>query len=204
MSQIQQAFVIDGKIFASKAEAQAYIRRPLILKAFMALTNNNSGLSEWLVENQDTVETAFDSGTVRRVTKSEYIKLDKALAELTSGFLFDNKEEVRSSFRWPSVKRLTPEEKTAEATSVIFKASDNAELASWVVENQSAVLEAYKAGVEKREINEKAISGLAEFQARTKARKAELEVAAPEEVEAIKARHLAEDAERLAAKKAAQ
>jgi hypothetical protein len=191
MSQIQQAFVIDGKIFASKAEAQAFIRRPLILKAFLDLTNNNQELSGWLVENQEVVEAAFETGTIRRVTKSDYAKLDKALAELTSGFLFDNLEAVRESFRWPTVKRMSPEEKTAEATSIIFKASENAELAGWVVENQKAVLEGYKAGVEKREVSEKAVAGLAKW----RAEKAEMEAATAEGPDAVEA---------LLAKRAAQ
>lgn len=191
MSQIQQAFVIDGKIFASKAEAQAFIRRPLILKAFLDLTNNNQELSGWLVENQEVVEAAFETGTIRRVTKSDYAKLDKALAELTSGFLFDNVEAVRESFRWPTVKRMSPEEKTAEATSIIFKASENAELAGWVVENQKAVLEGYKAGVEKREVSEKAVAGLAKW----RAEKAEMEAATAEGPDAVEA---------LLAKRAAQ
>jgi hypothetical protein len=191
MSQIQQAFVIDGKIFASKAEAQAFIRRPLILKAFLDLTNNNQELSGWLVENQEVVEAAFETGTIRRVTKSDYAKLDKALAELTSGFLFDNLEAVRESFRWPTVKRMSPEEKTTEATSIIFKASENAELAGWVVENQKAVLEGYKAGVEKREVSEKAVAGLAKW----RAEKAEMEAATAEGPDAVEA---------LLAKRAAQ
>jgi hypothetical protein len=206
MSQIQQAFVIDGKVFATKAEAQAFIRRPLILKAFLDLTKNNEELSNWLVENQETVEAAFETGTIRRVTKSDYNKLDKALAELTHGFLFDNLEAVRESFRWPAVKRLTAEQKVAEATTLLANASGNPELAAYVVANQDAILEGYKAGVEKREINTNAVAGLNEWRARQAAEKAELEAAAligPEEVEAVKAKHAAATAERNAAKAAA-
>jgi hypothetical protein len=192
---IQQAFMVNGQAFATKAEAMSFIRRPLILAAMLDATGNQESLANWLTENQETVESAFESSNIRRVTKSDYVKLDKALEAIKDSanpafaFITDNLLAVRESFRWPAVKRMTPEEKAAEATTVLFNASENKELASWVVENQSAVLEAYNAGVEKREVSEKAVQGLAQYQADKRAREdAEAEAQGPEAVAALEAK----------------
>ncbi len=192
---IQQAFMVNGQAFATKAEAMSFIRRPLILAAMMAATGDQESLATWLTENQETVESAFESSNIRRVTKSDYVKLDKALDAIKESndpafaFIIDNLTAVRESFRWPAVKRMTPEEKAIEATTVLFNASENKDLAAWVVENQSAVLEAYSAGIEKREISEKATQGLAQYQADKRAREdAEAAAQGPEAVEALEAK----------------
>ena len=187
--QIQQAFVVNGQTFATKAEALNFVRRPLILAAMLVAVNNQEDVAEWLVDNQDTVESAFESGTIRRVTKSDYNKLEKALAEITSGFLFDNSKAVLDSFRWPAVKRLTAEEKVEAAKTQLLQASNNPELADYVVANSAAILEAYSAGVEKREVSPKAAAGLAEYQAKKRAEEdAEAEAKGPEAVAELAAK----------------
>jgi hypothetical protein len=177
---IQSGFIVDGKVFSTKAEAMNYIRRPKIKAALMELTKNNEALSDFLLDNQDEVEGALDTGTVRRVTKVERNNLAKAISHaLTIGagdkklaFLEENQDAIIESFRWPSVKRLLGEDKTAAQVEALTTLSDNPELAAWVVANQEAVLESFKAGVEKREVNPAAAEGLAAYRAKKAAEKA--------------------------------
>jgi hypothetical protein len=66
---IQSGFVTpDGKIFATKREAQQHLRAPLVLEALMKLTGKNADLAKWLQEKQEEIEIAFETGTIRRVT----------------------------------------------------------------------------------------------------------------------------------------
>jgi hypothetical protein len=159
--QIQQAFVVNGQTFATKAEALNFVRRPLILAAMLTAVSNQTDVAE----------------------------LEKALAEITSGFLFDNAKAVLDSFRWPAVKRLTAEEKVEAAKTEILQASGNPELADYVVSNSAAILEAYSAGVEKREVSPKAAAGLAEYQAKKRAEEdAEAAAKGPEAVAELEAK----------------
>ena len=170
--------------FATKAEAVEYLRRPKIKAALMVVTEGREDLSDWLIENQDTVLSAFDTGTIRRVTKSEKKKLDKAVDALVEAaetndalakacaFLVDNSEAVKETFRWPKVKRMSPEEKALMATNTLKDAADGDEkLAEWVIAKEEAILEAYNAGKEKREVSPKASSALAAYRAGKKEEK---------------------------------
>ena len=55
---IQQGFIVDGQVFATKAEAQAFLRRPLVTAALNTLTGNNADLVNFLIANQDEIEGA--------------------------------------------------------------------------------------------------------------------------------------------------
>lgn len=181
--ELKQVFTTpDGKTFETKAEALNYLRRPKISEAMAKVTQNNKELTEWLVENQESVEMAFESGTIRRVTKSEHTKLSKALDALKEisnskiAFLQDNAAAILDSFRWPSVKRMTEEEKVTAARNSLLAASEgNEELAAWIIEHREAILTAYEAGIEKRQVNPKAAEALAAYRARKAAEKEALQ-----------------------------
>lgn len=179
--ELRQVFTTpDGKTFDTKAEALNYLRKPKIQEAMKKVTGGNAELADWLVEHQETVEMAFETGTIRRVTKSEHNKLSKALEALKEiqgnakiAFLQENTGAILDSFRWPSVKRMDETEKTTAARNSLVAASEgNEELADWVVANKDAVLEAYSAGVEKRQVNPKAAEALAAYRAKKAAEKA--------------------------------
>jgi hypothetical protein len=185
--QIQQAFVIDGKVFATKAEAMDYVRKPQIKAAMNKVTQNDAELTEWLVEHQEQVEMAFETGTIKRVTKSEAKKLADALDHVAAvlehdkkaAFVVDNIGAIKDSFRWPSVKRMDEAEKATAARNTLAAASEgNEELAEWILANKDAILEAYSAGTVKREISPKATEGLAAYRAKMAAEKAAKEAAA--------------------------
>lgn len=184
--ELRQVFTTpDGKTFDTKAEAMAYLRRPKILEALTKATGGNADLAGWLLEHQEQVEVAFETGTIRRVTKSEANKLSKALDHIAEALAGDNKAAfvvenigaIKDSFRWPSVKRMDEAEKATVARNSLVAASEgNEELATWVIENKDAVLEAYEAGVEKRQVNPKAQEALAAYRAKKAAEKAAAEV----------------------------
>jgi hypothetical protein len=184
--ELRQVFTTpDGKMFDTKAEAMTYLRRPKIEAALAVLTKNNKQLTAWLLDNQEQVEIAFETGTIRRVTKSEHNKLSKALDALKEiqgnpklAFLQDNIGAILDSFRWPSVKRMDEAEKTTAARNSLVAASEgNEELAEWIISNKDAVLEAYQAGVEKRQVNAAATEALAAYRAK-KAKEKEAAAAA--------------------------
>jgi hypothetical protein len=158
----------DGKWFATVGEAKDYLRKPLITAALKKVANGNENLAQFLLENDDEIQKAFEAGTVARVTKAERNKLKKALDHLCSlgdtklRFITDNAEAVLDSFRWPSVKRLTAEEKAAETMKALTALAD-AKAAEWVIANKDAILNAYEAGIEKRAAP--GGTGLAEYQA---------------------------------------
>jgi dsDNA-binding SOS-regulon protein len=183
--EIKQVFTVNGINFDSKAEATNYLRRPKIEAALTKLVgSDNKSLTDWLVDNQEQVEIAFDSGTVKRVTKSESAKLAKALeAIVDSGdksfaFIIENVDAIKDSFRWPSVKRMTDEEKVIAARNTLVAASGNEELAEWIIANKDAVVEAYQAGIVKREVSPKASEALAKYRAEKAAEKEAAEAAA--------------------------
>jgi len=183
MTEIKAVYAAGDKTFDTKAEAVDYLRRPLIQEAFEAVTGN-SDVIEWLMENQECVEAAFDTGTIKRVTKVEKKKLDKALDLLKESdepgfaFLVENVDAISSSFRWPSVKRMTDEEKVSAAKLAIVAESDDEALADWIIANKEAVIECYKAGVVKRTVHPNAQSGLAKYKEEKAAEKAAKEAAA--------------------------
>ena len=176
MSEVQLEAVFrtpDGEVFGSKAEAQDHLRRPKILEAMLKITGiENKDLADWLVDNKDTVTAAFDSGNVRRVTKSEKNKLEKALKAIEDDgnkdfkFVIENSSTILRSFKWPTVKKMTDEEKQVAAQNTLIAASDgNEAVATWTIENEVAVLEAYNAGKEKRQVSPKAKVGLDAYRA---------------------------------------
>lgn len=174
----------DGKAFDSKKEALDHMRKPKIKEALSKITSNTE-LVDWLLDNQESVEMAFEVGVIKRVSKQDHVKLQKALDHLKTltdsklSFLQDNASAILDSFRWPSVKRMDEAEKTTAArNSLIASTEGNEELATWIIANKDAVMNAYEAGKEKKPINEAAAKGLAEYRARKAAEKAAAEAAA--------------------------
>jgi hypothetical protein len=185
----------DGKWFASVTEARDYLRTPLVQAALKKVAGGDANLATFLFDNEDEILNAFTVGTVARVTKSEKKKLERALAhiaeqgDLKAKFVTDNAAAILDSFRWPSVKRLSAEEKVAASLAALTVLAD-ANAAKWILDNQADIEAAYEAGVEKRQAP--AGNGLAEYQA--------AKAAGPEALAAYKAK---KDAEKAAAKKAA-
>jgi len=192
---IAQVYIIDGRHFATKADAVAYQKRPKIvaaLKASIGSGENESKIVDWLVENQEDVEVAFEIGTIKRVTKVELKRLqtqmdalvaaaaaDPAFAK-TYSFLVDNAAAVVASYRHPSVKRMTDEEKTAGAIAYLTEKSGNAGLAQFIVEKKDTILEGYGAAKEKKAPHANATNALAEYRAKKAAEKAAKEAAEAE------------------------
>ena len=181
---LKQVFTTPcGAQFDTKAEALDFLRKPKVMGALVALTAGNEELADFLFEQREGLAAAFETGIIRRVSKSEYNKLDKALEALAKiedmpalKFLQENAVAVRESFRWPTVKRLSPEEKAEAAKAQIITLTEgNAELADWIVENKDGLLEAFEAGKEKRQVSDKAQTALAEYRARKAAEKAAAE-----------------------------
>lgn len=181
-SLLKQVFTTpDGKNFDTKAEALAYMRRPEIQAALLKIDGVQQKLADWLVEHQEQVEMAFEHGAVRRVSKVEAKKLKEAMAHIAevlkddkkAAFVVDNSDAVLDSFRWPSVKRMTDDEKAVAARNSLTALSEgNEDLANWIVANKDAVLEAFTAGVEKRAVSPKASEALAAYRAKMAAEKA--------------------------------
>ena len=175
---IAQVFEVDGHIFHSKAEAQNFIRRPKIKAALEAFTKAVSpDLADFIIENQEAIEDAFEVGTVRRLTKSDISKLEKAIKVLGEAqvkgteFLVSMWPELEYKYR--SVKCMTDEEKAAAIRNSLLAISDNdLDLADWIMTHKDAILEAFEAGVEKRQINPAAKNALAAYQAKKAAEKA--------------------------------
>jgi hypothetical protein len=201
--ELKQKFVleVDGKTltFDTKKEAQDFLRRPAIKAALANVTGGDASLSDWLIANQDSIEAAYDAGSIRRVTKVERNKLRKALdfileshanvtkdkdGNITSvsnvdskaAFVIDNREALLESFRWPSVQRMKPEEKELATRNTLANLTDNDEkLVAWILANKDAILEAYQAGKEKRAVNPAAAEALAAYRAKKAAEKAAAE-----------------------------
>jgi len=178
MTELKQVFQVGDQSFETKAEAMAFMRRPKITEALKTFIADNDKLVSWLVDNQETVETAFEAGVIQRVTKSDIKKLEAALAAVTKAgakdtqFIIDNSEAIATSFRWPSVKRMTDEEKSAAALEILTTAADgNEKLAGFIIENKEPILAAYKAGVVKREVSPNAVNALEAYRAKQKAEK---------------------------------
>ena len=178
---VQQKYITpDGKQFDTKREAQEHLRRPQIVVALNKLDGNNTELTEWLADNRDEIEGIFDSTKIRRVTKSERNQLSKALeaikasGEKAFSFVIENADAIRDSFRWPTVKRVSEEEQaTLIRERFVALAEGDEEIADWIIDNREQLLEAFQAGVVKREVNPKAMAALAEYRARQAAAKAE-------------------------------
>lgn len=200
--EFKKAIIVEtpegDKYFNTVAEAKEFMRAPKIKEALMELTESNTELSDWLLENREVVERAFETGTIRRVTKKEKgllsdgtdalpLLVDAAKSVLTGdnakllkGFMFlvENRETSRDSFRYPTVQRMSEEEKTfAARNTILAEDENNEELADWVLANRDGILTAYEAGVEKRPVNQKATDALAAYHAKRAADKAAAEAA---------------------------
>jgi dsDNA-binding SOS-regulon protein len=176
-------------VVLTKAEAANIKRQPQVKAAMLKLAKDEA-LANWLVENQDNVSNAFDTGTIRRVTKSERSKLEAALkvisevaagdAKLSTKFAFvvEHAADIVDSFRWPKVMRMEPEEKdTAARNTLVALSGGNEELANWAMENKDAIIEAYETGFEKRVVNPKAASALQAYREKKAAEKVAKEAA---------------------------
>lgn len=183
MSQIESGFFVDGKRFATKAEAVDYVRTPAVKAALLAAAGGQQETADFLFANEDEIQACFETGTIKRVTKAERKKLQSAADLLKSNddprlkFFVENLDGLVESFRWPAVKRLKEDEKNAQITAALTKLSDE-NFATWILQNQAVILAAYEAGVEKREVSQKAIDGLAAYRAKQKAEKEAKEAAA--------------------------
>lgn len=197
---IQKGFVTpDGQVFNSMKEANDHLRKPKIKAALATVTSGDGKLSDWLIDNMSDIEGAFESGTIKRVTKVEHNKLAKALEAVAEAhstvtrsekedkkivsitnvdnkfaFIIDNMDAILDSFRWPSVKRMNDDEKAVAARNSLTALADgDIKVAEWILANKDAILEAYKAGIEKRTVNPKAAEALAAYRAKKAAEKAE-------------------------------
>lgn len=177
---IAQKFMVGDQAFNTRAEAADFIRLPQVRAALNQINGNNTKLTEFLIERQETIEMAFEAGTLRRVTKSERSQLNKALEEVKAlavnnpklKFLETHAASLVETFRWPTVKRMTDEEKATAARNTLLAATDDEGVVTWVLSNKEAVLEAFKAGVVKREVSPKAAEALAAYRAQKAAQKA--------------------------------
>jgi alpha-tubulin suppressor-like RCC1 family protein len=179
-TQVFTAF--DGTTFSSKEGVEEYVKEKAVRNALGELTND-SKLIEFIVSNSDEIKNAFETGTVRRVTKKEKAALSAALDAAGSidnaalGFLKEHGLAILASFKWPTVKQLSDEEKIATQVNALNSLTDNEELTDWLIENKVKVIESLNAGVIKREITEQAKAGLARWRAEKAAAKAEAEAA---------------------------
>jgi hypothetical protein len=161
MSELKKGFVVEGQFFATKADAEEFLRTPVVLEALTVLTSDEAS-SKWLLENRDAILSTYKAGQIRRVSKAERKALVKALDEVTEGFLADNRDSIITSFRWPKVTRDTD---SAEAlkTAFVELCEGNEELADWLLATKAELEEAFNAGKPKRKVSQKALDALAEF-----------------------------------------
>ena len=178
MTQITQAFQVGDRTFATKAEATAFLRRPKIEAALLALTGGQTDLVNFLIENQSDIEGVYEIGTIQRVSKSERNKFTKALEHAASlndpklAILVENAEQIVTSFRWPKTSRMDEAQKVAAQTeALVALANGNEAVAGYIVANREGIEAGYSAGVEKRAVNPNAANALAEYQARKRAEK---------------------------------
>lgn len=170
--QITPAFMVGDKSFATKKEAEDYIRIPLITNALKVVTGGNADLTKWLLENQQDVTETYEVNKIQRVTKLERKALSKALDAVKeakipgAAFIVDNEQAILDSFKWPAVNRIKPEEHAANLTKAFMELTEgNEKLSQWLIENKDQLLAAFASGVEKREISAKAVDGLAAYRA---------------------------------------
>jgi hypothetical protein len=188
MTQLKQVFqAADGTTFDTKAEALSYMRKPKIEAALNTLTKDPA-LTAWLIDNSKAIKNAFDTGTLKRITKSDAAKIAKAIEAIKEAkikgteFLIEIWPEI--DVKYKPVKRINDAEKEfAIRNSLQALEGGSEELAVWVITVKDAILEAYEAGVEKRQVAPAAAEGLAAYRAKKAAEKAakEAEQAAEDE-----------------------
>lgn len=198
-NEIQAVYAFNGVNYATAAEARDAMRTPLVKGALLRAVNGDAKFADFLFDSQDEITKAFEAGVIARVTKSEKKKLKAALVELKTllnnkvRFLQDNADAILESFRWPSVKRMTEDEKSAATMAALVELADE-NAAKWIVANKAVIDAAYNAGIEKRAAPP--AGGLAEYQA--------AKAAGPEELAAYRARKDAKVAAAKAEKDAAK
>lgn len=168
----------DGTVFGTKEEVIAYakqLRIPLI-KAELAKLTDSPELIAWVMENREDVDSCFETTSIKRVTKKDRQSLKDALEAVSpipeASFLALHKEAIVESFRYPSTKRLTEEEKkTFIKNNLLSITENNVEVADWLIANKEAIDNAFETGIEKKPMNESALSGLAAYRAKMKAQK---------------------------------
>ena len=188
MTELKQVFqAADGTTFDTRAEALSYMRKPKIEAALNTLTKDPA-LTAWLIDNSKAIKNAFDTGTLRRITKSDAAKIAKAIEAIKEAkikgteFLIEIWPEI--DVKYKPVKRINDAEKEfAIRNSLQALEGGSEELAVWVITVKDAILEAYEAGVEKRQVAPAAAEGLAAYRAKKAAEKAakEAEQAAEDE-----------------------
>jgi len=178
----------DGKIFETKKEAQDYLRRPKIKEALKSVTEGNDELADWIIENSSEFEDALDTGTIRRVTKSDRSKYEKALDHAAAlndpklAFLVENKADLVKGLRWPTVTRVKGDEKEAAIKAALMELTENnEEVVDFLISKSTDITEALKAGTVKREFNPKAAEGLNRWREEQKRLKEAGETAPAEE-----------------------
>ena len=183
MSEIQAGFIVDGKVFETKVEAQDYLRKPQVLSAMNEITSD-SALSELLISNKESIIDAFSTGTIRRVTKADKKKMNADFDTLEAAglslkfFTKENREDIINGFRYPAVQRMDAEAKAVKAKEMIVNLDGvSDELADWIVANSENIIKAYDAGKPKREIAPAAQEALEAYRARKAKEKADAEAA---------------------------
>jgi len=153
-------YQIEGvdKVFSSRKEVEAYLRRPKIKEALDKLTKD-AALTSWLIENAASIESAFETGAMRRITKVDAKKIETAIEAIKASklkgteFLIEIWPEV--DLKYKPVKRMTDSEKELTTRNSIQAIEGGTEeLAVWVIATKDAILAAYQAGIVKRPIPE--------------------------------------------------
>jgi hypothetical protein len=177
---IQSGFIVNGQVFTTKAEAMDFLRRPQILAALGAVKGATPELAQFVLDNQEAVEQAFETGLIKRVTKQERKLLVDGLAALLAlssndskaiKFVRDNAEQLAATFRWPTVERMDDATKALQARNSLLSIMP-VETAEWILGNKDALLAAFEAGKVKREVSEKAAAGLQAYREKLAAEKA--------------------------------
>ena len=172
-----------GQFYETKAELLDAIRRPQVLEALGAIEGSNEGVANFLLDSKDAIEGAFAIGGIRRVTKSEHTKLDKALAHIAevlkgdakAEFVLTHADAIRQSFKWPTVTRMKEDEIAAAAKASVMALNANEAFATWVLNSREAITAAYKAGIVVPQVSEAAKLALEKHRAAKAAAKAEAE-----------------------------
>lgn len=178
--QLKQTFQTpDGATFDTKEAAMRHMRKDAIMAALAAVCGGDRTLAVAIYDKEEELTAAFDTGTIRMVTKAERKQLEKALDALKAAapagceFLVNNVDAIAASFRWPAQKRLTAEEKLqAQHVAVTELFEGRTDVANWVLQEKDKIMAAFKAGQPERKVPESAAAGLAAWQAMKSAEKA--------------------------------
>lgn len=175
-TEIKSGFMApDGQWFATKGEAVDHLRKPLVRAELMKVSDNQAELVDWLIANEEKLADAYDTGTIRRVSKQEAKALKSALeyiAEKMAGdvkakFVVENATAIQETFKWPGQKRIAPEDKAAAVeTAFLELTGDDAELTKWLIASKEQLDVAFSAGVVKREVSQLTLDKLAEARAK--------------------------------------